>query len=281
MNKTIYMTYKKEVPELVFSRWKDLNSDYNIDFSLDKDCIIFLKTHFNDYVADLFNKIPLGMFKADLWRLCKLYVHGGVYADVDLVPYINIDELDKSITFYSCLSIDSNCIFQAFMVSKPKNPLILNFLVSFLLNNPYKIINGPTIDMYDCLKHNLNHIVSDKKYEIEEVKILVKIGSSDINTKLVNLHYFPDIDHTITLCKNEFKDTFNFMIKNNFLIVNRTDERTGWGHDHSVNICIKSNESIYLFKENIGTTWIDSYVTFDNKKILESRDLNYFSNKGW
>jgi len=53
------------------------------------------------------------MYKADLWRLCKLYIHGGVYADVDLVPYINIDNLDKDITFYSCISDSNDGIFQA------------------------------------------------------------------------------------------------------------------------------------------------------------------------
>ena len=33
------------------------------------------------------------MFKADLWRLCKLYVYGGIYADIDLVPYLSIDSI--------------------------------------------------------------------------------------------------------------------------------------------------------------------------------------------
>jgi len=84
-NKTIYFTYKKECPNFVFQRWKKLNKDYDINFSLDDDCISFLIEHFNYYIADLFMKIPQGMYKADLWRLCKLYINGGVYADVDLV----------------------------------------------------------------------------------------------------------------------------------------------------------------------------------------------------
>jgi mannosyltransferase OCH1-like enzyme len=71
------MKYKKTVPKFVFDRWKKLNPNYNIDFSLDDQCITFIRENFNDYIADL-------------WRLCKLYIDGGVYADVDLVPYINI-----------------------------------------------------------------------------------------------------------------------------------------------------------------------------------------------
>ena len=43
VNKTIFMTYKKKIPDIVFDRWKKLNPDYNIVFSLDNDCINFLK----------------------------------------------------------------------------------------------------------------------------------------------------------------------------------------------------------------------------------------------
>ena len=180
INKTIYMTYKNKVPELVFNRWKKINPEYKIDFSLDSDCITFLQNHFNDYIVNLFKSIPVGMYKADLWRLCKLYVHGGVYADVDLVPYLDINILDKNITFYSCLDISNTTIFQAFIVnfSKPKNPLIFIFLLSYLINNPYTYTNGPTYDMYNCIKYNLNNIplVKDKKYNIDSVKIKIQIG---------------------------------------------------------------------------------------------------------
>jgi hypothetical protein len=282
------MTYKKPVPENVFSRWTTLNNKYTIDFSLDEDCISFLEQNFNPYIVNLFKTIPEGMYKADLWRLCKLYIHGGVYADVDLVPYINIDDLNKDITFYSCLSKDNSSIFQALIInfSKPKNPLLLHFLISFLLNHPYKKINGPTHDMYNCIKYNLNdiNIIPEERYDISEIKIYVEIGRSDTFLKGINLHFFPDnIKFTVKLTENKFKDTFDFIIKNNVLIVMRLDEHHGWEHNHSVNICIKSNESIFLFKENIGenNNWVTSYVTLDNKKILDSRDLYYYTNKGW
>jgi hypothetical protein len=290
MNKTIYMTYKKEIPEIVTSRWKDLNKDYLIDFSLDKDCIDFLKTHFNDYIVHLFSNIRQGMYKADLWRLCKLYINGGVYADVDLVPYIDIDSLDKNISFYSslCFDINNKAIFQAFMVnfSKPKNPLLLLFLISFLLNHPYSYQNGPTIDMYNCIKYNLKEqeIKSEKKYELNEIKIPVFFGSSSTNIKYIDLYFFPNnVNYEIKLNKNPYQDHFQFKIENNVLMISRLDKNIGWDYPHSVDICIASQESIFLFKENIGenNNWITSYVTLNEKKILDSRDLNYHYNSGW
>ena len=288
MNKTIYMTYKKDIPDIVFNRWKNLNSDYNIDFSLDEDCISFLKTHFNDYIVNLFQTIPRGLNKADLWRICKLYIHGGVYADVDLVPYINIETLDKDVTFYSCLAMDQMTVFQAFMVnfSKPKNPLLLHFLLSFLLNNPYTNQNDTTLDMLNCIQYNLNgiQILPETKYEINAVKIPVQIGSSETNTKTIDLHYFPsDIEHTFVLSENHYNDNFYFNIENNILTVTRVDEPTGWEHHHLVNICIQSKEKIFLFRENIGQNndWITSFVSHNNNKILDSRDLDYYRNNGW
>ena len=228
------------------------------------------------------------MFKADLWRLCKLYIHGGVYADVDIVPYIDINILDKDITFYSCLSIDRNSIFQAFMInfSKPKNPLILHFLISFLLNKPYTYANGPTYDMYNCIKYNLNNIdiLPEKKYELTEIKILVNIEPSEINTKNIDLYYFPtNIKYIIKLNPSPYQDNFTFNIIGNILTVTRTDTNTGWLYNHSCNICIQSNEAIFLFKENLGNNddWTTSYVTLNNIKILDSRDINYYNNNGW
>lgn len=292
LNKTIYMTYNKNVPDKVFNRWKNLNPDYNIEFSLDNDCIEFLKENFNDYIVNLFKFIKTGMYKADLWRLCKLYIHGGVYADIDLVPYLNIDSLDKNVTFYSCIALYNKSIFQAFMLSNspPKNPLILHFILSYLLNNPYTYFNGPTYDMFNCIKYNLNNIEikPETKYHINQVKIHVHIGPSKKNLKIINLCYFPnDISYTVKLVmkNNLYCDKFNFKIENNKLYVTRIDttKDIGWSHSHSVDICINSNETIYLFKEelkeknNIET----AFVTDKNIKILDSRDLDYYKNGGW
>ena len=283
----IYMTYKKTIPEKVRDRWTKLNPNYEIDLSLDSDCVFFLESQFNKYVSDLFISIKKGMYKADLWRLCKLYVNGGVYADVDLIPHLNIDNLDKDITLYSCIAIDNKSIFQAFMVhfSKPKNPLMFALLLSFLINNPYIYSNGPTYDMYNCIKYMLNvkTIEPEKKYTIYNVKINVKIGKSISNIKRIDLHYFQDnIEYTIYLHKNKYNDTFNFEIINNILMIRRIDTNTGWEHDHSIDICFNYTATVLFFKENSGLKkYIDCYVSFNNVKILDSRDIDYVKNGGW
>lgn len=287
INKTIYMTYKKPVPDFVYNRWKTRNPSYNIEMSLDAECILFLERYINRFVASLFNYIPKGMYKADLWRLCKLYINGGVYADVDLVPHLNIDNLSKDITFYSCLTPRTKSIFQAFMInfSKPKNNLILIFLLSFLINKPFEKINGPTFDMYDCIKYNLDGVDPEPfvRYDLEEVKIKIDVGSSDKNVKIINLYYFPPyIKYRIKLKENTTDNKFTYRIYNNILFVKRVDENSGWDYEHSLDICIQSRESIFLFKEDWeGEDWVHASVTIGSKKILDSRDINYHRNRGW
>jgi len=283
--KKIFMTYKKDIPNKVIKRWKVLNPSYNIEFSLDSNCIQFLKK-INNYLSDLFKGITTGMYKADLWRLCKLYVNGGVYADVDLVPYLNLDYLDKDVTFYSCISsVNTQSIFQAFIINhKVKSPLIYLMLLSFLLNNPQNYPNGPTFDMFNVLQYNINEPMQPfKKYILSEVKLEIKIGPSDTNEKKINLFYFPIEDYDIQLKPNPYEDMFELSIKNNILTVKRTDSDSGWGHNHSCDLIIKSSEKIYLFKERCGynNNWASSAVYDNDIKILDSRDPEYFRNGGW
>ena len=283
MNKTIHMTYYKNIPDIVFKRWKELNPNYNIEFSLDSDCISFLRRSFNDNVANLFINIPSGMYKADLWRLCVLYIYGGVYADVDLIPYIYLNKLNKDITFYSCLSYSKNKIFQAFMMVKnPRSPLLLYFIISFLQNCPTTV---PTQDMYNCLLYSFNktNIISETIYNTDYIKIPIHIGKSNHNYKIINLLYFPnDILYIIEPSYNTNKH-LRFTINHNQLYVH-CDNHTGWDFDLYCNIVIPSKENIFLFTEKNDTLLkihSEYYVAYGNIKLLQSRDPIYEKNKGW
>lgn len=256
-NKTIYITYKHDyLPNKVFNNWKKYNPEYEINFSKDIDCYEFLNKHFNQEIVNYFHTLAYGAWKADLWRLCKLYIHSGIYSDVDIEPFIKLDTLDKDITFYSSLTtINPKTIFQAFITnfSQPKNPLILACLVYFLqhIDNKNSIWTWPTYNMYELIKYNLNidKIQPFIKYNIDIVKIPIQIGISNQNKKLINLHYFPDIEYSVLLEKNPYNDTFHFEITNNILEVTRTDSTMGWGHNHRCYIAISSKEVLYFFLE--------------------------------
>lgn len=291
-SKIIHMTYKCDVPRHVFGRWMKLNPSYAIRFSKDLACFAFIEQHFGAYVAQLFIRIPKGMYKADLWRLCKLYIEGGVYADVDLVPHCSIDKLigNKKITFYSCLAVDKQSIFQAFIIcnAPPRSPLILCFLMSFLLNNPYNTFNGPTYDMYKCLKYNLgcSNLRAEIKYKLNVVRIPVHLGASPRHaTKAVPLRFFPaNIAHKIVIRPHVRADELVFEIHDNILVATRIDEDCGWTYPHSCDIVIDADEYIYLFPEkqgDIATSNKTCFVADNDVKILESRDPAYARGGGW
>ena len=289
MNKTIYMTFIKNISDKIKNRWLNLNKDYKIDFSLDRDCIDFLQTHFNVYIANLFIKIEKGMYKADLWRLCKLYINSGIYADIDLIPHIPLSALSEDISFYSCLSSNKKSIFQAFIAnfSNPKNPIFLVFLLSFLINKSYSVCNGPTHDMYNCLIYMLDipYIEPEKKYSINLVKLKINIGDSSENIKKIDLHYFPDdITYYIKLHKNTTDHKFDFDIINNYLIIKRIDKNSGWNYNHFIDICFDHNISFFFFEEimPISTNFRDRgnemqncYIRWNKYKIFDSRDKEY------
>ena len=98
------------------------------------------------------------MYKADLWRICKLYKNTGIYADVDLIPHIKLDDINKNINFYTVISADNTHLFQAFIINncKPRHPLFLVFIISFFINKAWtRAPPGPCHDMYNCVKYIL------------------------------------------------------------------------------------------------------------------------------
>ena len=48
----------------------------------DNDCRQFIKDNFPLNVVQAFDKLIPGAYKADLWRYCVLYIHGGIYLDI-------------------------------------------------------------------------------------------------------------------------------------------------------------------------------------------------------
>jgi len=312
------MTYHSQLPPHVMTRWQELNPEYTIDFSTDAECITFLDKAFHRNVAELFKYIPRGMYKADLWRLCKLYIHGGVYADIDLVPFRSIEDSVRSAgagatdvltspTFYSCLSLSSPSIFQAYMKhTRERSPLLLGFLVSFLVNKPYtNIDNGPTSDMYHFILYNVSKsthtdaIQPFTRYTLRQIRIPIYVSAHDED--IIPLHYFPSdsVSYTISISPNtrnkwvlEHKDAYKMSIQDHCLIVEWTggdiDGAPGDNEGIIIDICIDLPEDqpevIYLFQENIrdppriSTCYI---ADCDGNNIMDCRDPKYMRDYGW
>ncbi|KAL7578974.1 hypothetical protein ACA910_019021 [Epithemia clementina (nom. ined.)] len=66
-------------------------SGWEYRFYSDEDAQNFLSTHFPPEVREAYDTLRPGAFKADLFRYCALLIHGGVYADVDIILESNLD----------------------------------------------------------------------------------------------------------------------------------------------------------------------------------------------
>lgn len=175
----IYQTWHtKNLPPKMrecVNKMKRDNPDFKHHLYDDADCRKFIKKNFDIEVLDAFDKMVPGAYKADLWRYCILYKNGGIYLDIKFQchdgfnllelcdknylvlerPYagkVNVeDELNMINSYHYYYNvynkIDTNFwedrrigIYNAVMVSVPKNPLLLNCI--------YKIVNNVNNNYY-------------------------------------------------------------------------------------------------------------------------------------
>lgn len=288
--KNIYLTYKtKNIPNRILERWRLLNPNYKIEISDDKDCYEFIEKHFGLFLAELFKKIPIGMYKADLWRLCKLYINGGIYADVDLVPYTSINNILNKYsnnTFITCLSAYNNSCFQAILISTAYNPILIECIKLLVNNKSWNNENGPTYDMYKVLSNSLSNIKlqSSINYSLKNYRI---IYNTEFNkNKLNRIYLYAPINNDIInniIIMNFNKSDFNLVIKDNYLFIKYIKKDNKLINNIKIIIEFNYKNNIYLFKEKNkiygGNDILDFYVDDRGSKLFDSRDENYHISK--
>ena len=187
--KNIILTYKKRelVPATVFEDLMNLNKNYNIKFFSDDDCVNFLDQEYGSKYAQWFVNQPLGMFKADLFRYCYLYKHGGYYVDVDIQPLQSFDTfVTPGTTLFSCVNSSFNIpsIFQALLFSRSGSPILELAISQLVKHDPRDMVNcvgklastcmygdmHPVRQLYKCVcdfleKRNIRQGIYNRKNE--------------------------------------------------------------------------------------------------------------------
>jgi hypothetical protein len=116
--------------------WKKLNPDYTIELFDDNRCRMFLKAYYPPLVLHIFNLIPKGPIKADLWRICVLLKNGGIYVDADIEPIVPLCEyLDSNADFVTCRAYSKNPkrnFNPNLIVSQKNNPILRKALLWYI-----------------------------------------------------------------------------------------------------------------------------------------------------
>ena len=98
--------YTKFLPPLMAKSIKTiqlLNPKFKYFLFDDNDCREFIKTHFKPEVLWAYDSLTPGAYKADLWRYCVLFIHGGIYLDIKYTPlnqfrFINLLEKEHLVS---------------------------------------------------------------------------------------------------------------------------------------------------------------------------------------
>ena len=134
----IFQTWhSKNLPPLMAKSMmliKRLNPRFKYFLYDDNDCREFIKTHFKPDVLDAYNSLIPGAYKADLWRYCVLFIHGGIYLDIKYTPlngfrFINLTEKEHLVA-----DIGNINIYNALMVCLPRNQILFKAIRQIVEN---------------------------------------------------------------------------------------------------------------------------------------------------
>lgn len=183
--KNVYQTYKRPIPSVIqesMSILQKQNKNFKFYFFDDEMCQNFIKEHFDKNVLNAYNILIPGAYKADLWRYCVMYIKGGIYIDCKYIMNENytLDSLLNSEYYVrdvnAILRYNEEYIYQALLVSKPKNRLFLKCINKIVDNvNSRNIcrcdldVTGPRL-FSDQLRENMNYLVERGKFNVKDLK---------------------------------------------------------------------------------------------------------------
>jgi mannosyltransferase OCH1-like enzyme len=134
----IYQTWhSKNLPPIMAKNVefiKQSNPAFNYMLFDDDDCMEFIKTNFKSDVLNAFNTLIPGAYKADLWRYCVLYINGGIYLDIKYMPINGFKFISLTEKEHWVLDIDNNGIYNALIVAKPRNVILLQAIDKIVSN---------------------------------------------------------------------------------------------------------------------------------------------------
>jgi mannosyltransferase OCH1-like enzyme len=150
----LYLTWgiKKLPPKMQenVDRMRKVNPEFDVYVYDDNDCREFIKNNFPGDILTAYDTLKPGAYKADLWRLCILYINGGIYIDIKFNCINNFKFI--ALTEREHLALDRPehwkegeiGLYNALLVAKPKNEFLLRCInkISENVKNKYYGINS-------------------------------------------------------------------------------------------------------------------------------------------
>ncbi|KAL3941594.1 MAG: hypothetical protein SGBAC_004068 [Bacillariaceae sp.] len=131
-------------------------SGWSYVFYTDEEAQNFLSTHFPPEVRQAYDTLRPGAFKADLFRYCALLIHGGVYADMDIMLETNLDlAVEPDIGFMvpqdePGTPVETRmCLWNGLIASAPGHPFLAK-VIETVVNNVRNRFTSVDVDNLFC-----------------------------------------------------------------------------------------------------------------------------------
>jgi mannosyltransferase OCH1-like enzyme len=148
---------EREIPLNLFQTWytkklplhmqknvdklRETNPEFKYHLYDDDDCRDFIDKYFDESVLNAYDRLVPGAYKADLWRYCVLYIHGGIYLDMKMrcvedFKLIEIADKEHYVKDIQSTSIEPHSIgiYNAVMIQKKKNPFLMECIQQVVKN---------------------------------------------------------------------------------------------------------------------------------------------------
>lgn len=112
--------------------WKNNNPGYHYAFVDDVACDRFIKHNFTREFYEMYSSLPVGVMKADVWRVAVVYVYGGVYADIDCECMVPINTWISNHSLVVAVETGAGALANFTFAAKPKHPALLSVLNRFM-----------------------------------------------------------------------------------------------------------------------------------------------------
>jgi len=149
--------------------FQELNPDYEYCFFNNAQCRKFIKKHFNDEYVYYYDILYPGAFKADYFRYCYLFIHGGFYFDFKNILLQPLDDLiSEENELILCQDHHNTGYYNAVLMSTPKNVLFLELInkIKYKINHFQEIYGQLSKTKYNKLESILSLTGPNLLYEI-------------------------------------------------------------------------------------------------------------------
>ena len=218
----IYQTwYTKDLPELLqknMDMLKKQNPEFKFFLFDDNDCREFIQQYFDISVLEAFDKLIPGAYKADLFRYCVLYIHGGIYLDIKYYGIYGFKFITLTDTEYLVwdLPISGRGIYNALMICKAGNQLLWKAIQTIVENVSNSFYGTSTLEptgpilLKKLIETNKDILSTTTKIELIHKEIYISDHNNDY--KIAYFIYHKNIP--ILTFSDKYRDLQNELFQN-------------------------------------------------------------------